>query len=62
MHTHFVRIHTPYTRDVSDEAYDFLTEEDFIFETPAESEAHLDLYDGTLDDTIRTSYTRIEFL
>lgn len=62
MHTVFTRIHTSYARDMTDEPYDFLTEEDFVFETPAELEEHLHLYDGTMDDAIRTCYTRMEFL
>lgn len=62
MHTHFVRIHTFGTRNKVDEPYDFEGDEDFIFETPVEMEEHLHLYDGTLEDTIRTSYTRREFL
>lgn len=62
MRTHFVHIHTFNTRDIRDEPFDFDNDEDFIFETQAEMEDHLHLYDGTLDDTIRTSYTRREFL
>lgn len=62
MRTHFVHIHTFNTRNKVDEPYDFDNDEDFIFETPMEMEDHLTHYDGTLEDIIRTSYTRREFL